>query len=138
MKDDWIQYYSPLLLASKNEVYEWLANRLYPQGVNKKAGIYQALLAREAVGNIEIDEGVILPHIENKLVTKTCMMILPLKNRILKWSNEISQVELIIAVFLAPNESLKIKHQLAVCMRCLANEQEIKALKEGKKLEIEI
>ncbi|OQO70515.1 hypothetical protein BH747_05685 [Enterococcus villorum] len=135
MKDDWIQYQIPLLLVSKNEVYEWLAHQLYPQAINKKDGIYQALLAREAIGNIQIDEGVILPHIENELVTKTRVMILPLKNRIVKWSNEVSQVELIIAVFLAPNESLEIKRQLATFMRCLANEQVIQALKKGKKLE---
>jgi PTS system nitrogen regulatory IIA component len=135
MKDDWIQYQIPLLLVSKNEVYEWLAHQLYPQTVNKKDGIYQALLAREAIGNIQIDEGVILPHIENELVTKTRVMILPLKNRIVKWSNEVSQVELIIAVFLAPNESLEIKRQLATFMRCLANEQVIQTLKKGKKLE---
>lgn len=138
MKDEWLQYVAPMSLVSKKEVYEWLAHQLYPQTIKKKNQICQSLVTRETTGNIQIDDGVILPHIENELVTDTRVIILPLKQRIMKWSNEINQVELIIAVFLTPNESIEVKRQLAAFMRSLADEQVIQMLKEGKKLATEI
>lgn len=66
---------------------------------NKKEQIVQALLEREETGDIQIDEGVLLPHIENQLVKATKVIILPLEQRIANWNPAIQQVELILRYF---------------------------------------
>ncbi|EOB3455899.1 PTS sugar transporter subunit IIA [Enterococcus hirae] len=135
MKDDWLEYVPPTVLHSRNEVYEWLAQQVDSETGIKKEQIVQALLEREETGDIQIDEGVLLPHIENQLIKATKVIILPLEQRIANWNPAIQQVELIIAVFLAPQEKIEIKRQIANFMRLLADEQVIETLKEGKRLE---
>ncbi|EPA0804741.1 TPA: PTS sugar transporter subunit IIA [Enterococcus hirae] len=135
MKDDWLEYVPPTVLHSRNEVYEWLAQQVDSEMGIKKEQIVQALLEREETGDIQIDEGVLLPHIENQLVKATKVIILPLEQRIANWNPAIQQVELILAVFLAPQEKIETKRQIANFMRLLADEQVIETLKEGKRLE---
>ena len=135
MKDDWLEYVPPTVFHSRNEVYEWLAQQVDSEMGMKKEQIVQALLEREETGDIQIDEGVLLPHIENQLVKATKVIILPLEQRIANWNPAIQQVELILAVFLAPQEKIETKRQIANFMRLLAYEQVIKTLKEGKRLE---
>ncbi|ENZ5577901.1 PTS sugar transporter subunit IIA [Enterococcus hirae] len=135
MKDDWLEYVPPTVFHLRNEVYEWLAQQVDSEMGIKKEQIVQALLEREETGDIQIDEGVLLPHIENQLVKATKVIILPLKQRIANWNPAIQQVELILAVFLAPQEKIETKRQIANFMRLLADEQVIKTLKEGKRLE---
>ena len=135
MKDDWLEYVPPTVFHSRNEVYEWLAQQVDSEMGMKKEQIVQALLEREETGDIQIDEGVLLPHIENQLVKATKVIILPLEQRIANWNPAIQQVDLILAVFLAPQEKIETKRQIANFMRLLADEQVIKTLKEGKRLE---
>lgn len=135
MKDDWLEYVPPTVFHSRNEVYEWLAQQVDSEMGIKKEQIVQALLEREETGDIQIDEGVLLPHIENQLVKATKVIILPLEQRIANWNPVIQQVELILAVFLAPQEKIETKRQIANFMRLLADEQVIETLKEGKRLE---
>ena len=135
MKDDWLEYVPPTVFHSRNEVYEWLAQQVDSEMGMKKEQIVQALLEREETGDIQIDEGVLLPHIENQLVKATKVIILPLEQRIANCNPAIQQVELILAVFLAPQEKIETKRQIANFMRLLADEQVIKTLKEGKRLE---
>ncbi|EMF0074384.1 PTS sugar transporter subunit IIA [Enterococcus hirae] len=135
MKDDWLEYVPPTVFHSRNEVYEWLAQQVDSEMGIKKEQIVQALLEREETGDIQIDEGVLLPHIENQLVKATKVIILPLEQRIANWNPAIQQVELILAVFLEPQEKIETKRQIANFMRLLADEQVIKTLKEGKRLE---
>ncbi|QKX65446.1 PTS sugar transporter subunit IIA [Enterococcus hirae] len=135
MKDDWLEYVPPTVFHSRNEVYEWLAQQVDSEMGIKKEQIVQALLEREETGDIQIDEGVLLPHIENQLVKATKVIILPLEQRIANWNPVIQQVELILAVFLEPQEKIETKRQIANFMRLLADEQVIKTLKEGKRLE---
>lgn len=135
MKDDWLEYVPPTVFHSRNEVYEWLAQQVDSETGIKKEQIVQALLEREETGDIQIDEGVLLPHIENQLVKATKVIILPLEQRMANWNPAIQQVELILAVFLAPQEKIEIKRQIANFMHLLADEQVIETLKEGKRLE---
>lgn len=135
MKNDWLEYVPPTVFHSRNEVYEWLAQQVDSEMGIKKEQIVQALLEREETGDIQIDEGVLLPHIENQLVKATKVIILPLEQRIANWNPAIQQVELILAVFLAPQEKIETKRQIANFMRLLADEQVIETLKEGKRLE---
>ena len=113
MKDDWLEYVPPTVFHSRNEVYEWLAQQVDSEMGIKKEQIVQALLEREETGDIQIDEGVLLPHIENQLVKATKVIILPLEQRIANWNPAIQQVELILAVFLAPQEKIETKRQIA-------------------------
>ena len=135
MKDDWLEYVPPTVFHSRNEVYEWLAQQVDSEMGIKKEQIVQALLEREETGDIQIDEGVLLPHIENQLVKATKVIILPLEQRMANWNPAIQQVELILAVFLAPQEKIETKRQIANFMRLLADEKVIETLKEGKRLE---
>ncbi|MDB1652173.1 PTS sugar transporter subunit IIA [Enterococcus durans] len=133
MKDNFIQLFSEVEVANRDEAYEFISNQLFPNENEKALLIRQALYKREDTGNIQIDEGVVLPHIEDEIVDQTFVAIIQPKKVIQRWSSEIANIDLIIAVLLSPNESNEEKKQIARFMRQLADEDFIKRLKTIKK-----
>ncbi|MFS0927395.1 PTS sugar transporter subunit IIA [Enterococcus durans] len=133
MDDNLIQLFSEVEVTNRSEAYEFISNKFYPNGNEKALLIRQALYKREDTGNIQIDEGVVLPHIEDEIVDQTFVAIIQPKKVIQRWSSEIANIDLIIAVLLSPNESNEEKKQIARFMRQLADEDFIKRLKTIKK-----
>ncbi|MBE8847999.1 PTS sugar transporter subunit IIA [Enterococcus durans] len=133
MDDNLIQLFSEVEVTNRGETYEFISNKFYPDGNEKALLIRQALYKREDTGNIQIDEGVVLPHIEDEIVDQTFVAIIQPKKVIQRWSSEIANIDLIIAVLLSPNESNEEKKQIARFMRQLADEDFIKRLKTIKK-----
>ncbi|MBO0462266.1 PTS sugar transporter subunit IIA [Enterococcus sp. DIV1298c] len=131
MTDNFAEIFDEIALTSKVATYEWISEQAFPTSKEAAQMIYQALLEREAAGDIQIEEGVILPHLEHSALTKTQIWLIRPEEPITEWSERIAQVELIIVVLLAENETLAVKRRLADFMRKLADPDYLDDLKAG-------
>lgn len=131
MIDNFVETFDQITLTSKAETYEWVSQHVFPASKEEAQAIQQALFQREAVGDIQIEEGVILPHLEHPALAKTQVWVIRPQQPITEWSERILQVELIIVVLLAENETLAVKRQLADFMRQLADPDYLDELKSG-------
>lgn len=131
MIDNFVETFDQIALTSKAETYEWISQQVFPASKEKAQAIQQALFEREEAGDIQIEEGVILPHLEHPALAKTQVWVIRPQQPITEWSERISQVELIIVVLLAENETLAVKRQLADFMRKLADPDYLDELKAG-------
>ncbi|WP_430604248.1 hypothetical protein IGJ19_002843 [Enterococcus sp. DIV1368b] len=131
MIDNFVETFDQIALTSKAETYEWVSQQVFPASKEKAQAIQQALFEREEAGDIQIEEGVILPHLEHPALAKTQVWVIRPQQPITEWSERILQVELIIVVLLAENETLAVKRQLADFMRQLADPDYLDELKAG-------
>lgn len=131
MTDNFLKIFDQIKLASKIETYDWISQQVFPTSKEKSYVIKQSLFEREEVGDIQIEEGVILPHIENPVIDKTQIWLIRPQQPIKEWSERIEQVELLIVVLLAENEKLIVKQRVADFMRKLADSDYIADLKAG-------
>lgn len=132
MNDNLIQLFSEIEISNREEAYEFISSQLFSQGSAEALLLKHALYEREETGNIQIDEGVILPHIESELVNQSFVAIIQPKVRIKYWSSEIANIELLIVILLSPNESEEGKHKIIDFMRKLADEEFVDHLKTIK------
>ncbi|NMP59716.1 PTS sugar transporter subunit IIA [Enterococcus mundtii] len=131
MTDNFVELFDQMSLASKVATYEWISQQVFPTSKEKAQAIQQALFEREEAGDIQIEEGVILPHLEHPALAKTQVWVIRPQQPITEWSERISKVELLIVVLLAENETLAVKRQLADFMRQLADPDYLDELKAG-------
>lgn len=131
MIDNFVEIVDQIALTSKAETYEWISQQVFPTSKEKAQAIQQALFEREEAGDIQIEEGVILPHLEHPALAKTQVWVIRPQQPITEWSERISKVELLIVVLLAENETLAVKRQLADFMRQLADPDYLDELKAG-------
>ncbi|AZP93911.1 PTS sugar transporter subunit IIA [Enterococcus mundtii] len=131
MTDNFVELFDQMSLASKVATYEWISQQVFPTSKEKAQAIQQALFEREEAGDIQIEEGVILPHLEHPALANTRIWLIRPQQPITEWSERISKVELIIVVLLAENETLAVKQQLADFMRKLADPDYLDELKAG-------
>ena len=131
MIDNFVELFDQMSLASKVATYEWISQQVFPTSKEKAQAIQQALFEREEAGDIQIEEGVILPHLEHPALGKTQVWVIRPQQPITEWSERISKVELLIVVLLAENEILAVKRQLADFMRQLADPDYLDELKAG-------
>jgi PTS system nitrogen regulatory IIA component len=135
MKDNLFQLFIDQPLCSRDEVYQFISEKLFPENPIEALQIKEALYEREKNGNIQIDEKVVLPHIENASVKETAVLIIQPRQPIKNWQPEIPAVELIIAVLLPEQETDTIKRQLADFMRKLADPEFLSQLQTTKESE---
>ncbi|MDO2410245.1 PTS sugar transporter subunit IIA [Enterococcus faecium] len=95
MKDEFIERIE-VSVTSQRETYHWLASSLYPGEEEKISILMEAFLMREQNGNIQIEEGIILPHIEHELITESKIIILYPQKTSIQWNEAIEQVDLIL------------------------------------------
>ncbi|PTO40120.1 hypothetical protein C6P52_02500 [Enterococcus mundtii] len=131
MIDNFVETFDQIALTSKAETYEWISQQVFPASKEEAQAIQQALFQREAAGDIQIEEGVILPHLEHPALAKTQVWVIRPQQPITEWSERILQVELIIVVLLAENETVAVKRPLADFMRKLADPDYLDDLKAG-------
>lgn len=132
MNDNLIQLFSEIEISNREEAYEFISSQLFSKGSAEALLLKHALYEREETGNIQIDEGVILPHIESELVNQSFVAIIQPKARIKYWSSEIANIELLIVILLSPNESEEGKHKIIDFMHKLADEEFVDHLKTIK------
>ena len=131
MIDNFVETFDQIALTSKAETYEWISQQVFPTSKEQAQAIQQALFEREEAGDIQIEEGVILPHLEHPALGKTQVWVIRPQQPITEWSERMAKVELLIVVLLAENEILAVKRQLADFMRQLADPDYLDELKAG-------
>ena len=131
MIDNFVEIVDQIALTSKAETYEWISQQVFPTSKEMAQAIQQALFEREKAGDIQIEEGVILPHLEHPALAKTQVWVIRPQQPITEWSERMAKVELLIVVLLAENETLAVKRQLADFMRQLADPDYLDELKTG-------
>ncbi|MGK0550639.1 PTS sugar transporter subunit IIA [Enterococcus faecalis] len=129
MRDNFIQLFPKLKVTSRSEVYAFISNWLYPSQNEKALLIEKALYKREAAGDIQIDAGVVLPHVESQLVENSLVAVIRPLVPIKHWHATIENVDLIIVVLLAPNQSGEAKQRLVDFMRQLADGEYLNKLR---------
>lgn len=108
-------------LTSSEEVYTFLAERMSKVNILLAKEMFYD---RENNGSIQIDDGVVLPHIENSSIENTSIVIIQLQKPIKNWSSTINNIDLVIGVLLSPsNKQQKIR--VASFMKKLAYEENI-------------
>lgn len=114
--------------GTREEVYDYLAGKTAP---DHKKSIVDGLLYRENIGDISIEDGVIMPHVESGFLKESEIVIISMNRPINNWSKDIENVDLIIAIFLKDNECLEVKKEIRDFSRSLANEENIIKLREN-------
>lgn len=132
MNDKLIQLYRGVALASSKESYDFISQVLYPTDSQLAEQLVTELDQRERTGNLQIDEGVVLPHIESDLIKKTTIMILQPVTPIETWNDTIAKIDLVIVVLLSSQESKEGKQRVAAFMRKLADEDFLNELRNLK------
>jgi len=128
MKDNLFFLYRDMNFLSRDEVYTFLDKKISTSpGLSVKNAFYE----REAKGSIQIEEGVVLPHIEDSKIKNSSIIILPLKQNIKDWNLTIKNIDLIVGIVLCPaDEEAKIR--VVNFIRKLANENIINQLRRLK------
>ncbi len=132
MKDNLFQIFIDCPLQTRDEAYQFISEKLFPENPTEVLQIKEALYEREKNGNIQIDEKVVLPHIENASVKETAILIIQPRQPIKNWQPNIASVELIIAVLLPEQETDTVKRQIADFMRRLADPEFLNRLQKEK------
>lgn len=129
MKDNLLQIVVGQEFDARENVYQFISERIFPEDNSKLSSLKQALYEREEHGNIQVDEGVVLPHIEDELITQTGLLIIKPKFPIKQWNSQIENIELVICLLLSPQETDKIKREIAAFMRKIADEDFLRELR---------
>ena len=120
---------------SRSDVYNFLSEVVCQNSPLSKESILQGFLDREAIGNIEIAEEVILPHFEASQLTNQ-IIILRVKEAIKNWSSQIQSVRLIIAILAEENSPSEEKKKIVIFVHKLASDDFINQLLEADKKNI--
>ncbi|MEX2783834.1 PTS sugar transporter subunit IIA [Streptococcus sp. H49] len=132
MDSNLYQLYLDSDLDSRKAVYDFLAEQAAKKTALPNSAIAEAFIQREAVGNIEIAPGVVLPHFESADISSSIIIIRP-KSSIIFWSETISRVDLIIGLTVS---SYGDKTSLRDFIKKLADSDFIACLKQNDRLKI--
>lgn len=116
-------------LISKQQVYQFIAETAVPLLTTKEKGqIVDSFVAREKIGNNQIADQVVLPHLENSLLKKSEIYLIRLKEEMQEWTKDIQNIKLIIVILLKEDETFEEKKEISNFTRKLADEQFLEKL----------
>lgn len=96
--------------------------------------VFEKLVERDLNGNIQIEEGIVLPHLKDGHIQKSAVLIINLEQEISQWSEKVNQVDLIIAVFIKEQEEKNVLQEIIQFMRNLAEDEFFEKLKNKKEI----
>ena len=131
MKTDLFKFELDLNLSSREEVYQYLTEQ-----ISADKSLTKSFLAREAVGNIQIAEGVVLPHlvlpgVENSIIILRTQEIIP------KWSDLIGEVQVIVTLLMNSQANEKEKSAFDDFLRKLMDPTFVNLLFTAREQELE-
>lgn len=129
MNDDHLfQVFFNMNLASREEIYRFVAQQIFPNNELKQNKIITEFETREQLGDLQIAEHTLLPHIESDLLSETRIVVIQLAEDILRWSTQTENIRLLIFVLLKDGETQNVKYSIASFMRNLARDEFIEQL----------
>lgn len=131
MKTDLFKFELDLNLSSREEVYQYLTEL-----ISADKSLTKSFLAREAVGNIQIAERVVLPHlvlpdVENSIIILRTQEMIP------KWSDLIGEVQVIVTLLMNSQANEKEKTAFDDFLRKLMDPSFVNLLFTAREQELE-
>lgn len=83
---------------------------------------------REHQGSIQIEEGVLLPHIESEAITSNRIHVYSFENPIQDWNDTVKDIHLIIVVVLSTQASMSDRKEIVEFIRSLASKEVLESL----------
>lgn len=128
MNDEFYQVFLASDLASKQEIYHFIASFANPQAIDELTDL---LAHREEVGNTMIAEHVILPHLESPKIKQSQVLFIRLKEPV-DLDLATPAIQLVITILLKSGETQATKQRIAKFTRCLADEEFLDQLLTSK------
>ncbi|MEK4563271.1 PTS sugar transporter subunit IIA [Alkalihalobacillus sp. FSL R5-0424] len=122
-----IRTYVDCTLDSRGEVFSFIAD-LVSETSTGASQVIKQLEHREELGSTMIAEHVLLPHIESPYVRKSEIIFIRLGEPIQNWDETTKDIQLLIVISLAENESVPLKKDIAGFTRTLADEEFVQQL----------
>ncbi|MFK3939344.1 PTS sugar transporter subunit IIA [Alkalihalobacillus sp. NPDC078783] len=122
-----IRTYVDCTLNNRGEVFSFIADLVSETSTGVEQIIKQ-LEQREELGSTMIAEHVLLPHIESSYVRQSEIMFIRLAEPIQNWDETTKDIQLLIVISLAENESVQVKKDIARFTRTLADEEFVQQL----------
>lgn len=114
---------------SKEEALVHIGEFVYQHQISvSSTGIIEEIISREKIGNTMIAEHVLLPHIQSTNVQKSHIAILRTDSPISYWSEEVSDIRLLIVILLKEQEKIDIMKKIQLFVRSLADDDFIEEL----------
>lgn len=136
MDDKLYQIYTDWQFSLREQLFEKIAATAEANAISfSKAEIVELLQQRELIGDTQIAEHVVLPHLQSSVIQKSRVFFISLTNPISEWSATIKDVQLVIVILLKQEETAATIKPISRIMRKLADEDFIEELLELKNKE---
>lgn len=128
MKIDRILVFTNVNLKTREEVYQFVVKQEFPSDIENAKKLSRELVDREAQGNIQIAESIVLPHAECNYIQRSTLLLIKTQRSIDTWSSDIHDIKVVIVMLLKSDESRKVKMQFVDIMRQLGKDELIEQL----------
>lgn len=122
-----IRYLSVETITNNLDAYQFIINLINDE--KDLSNLINEFMKREQNGDIQIEEGVVLPHLETDLIKNSQILIINSRDKIEKWNKNINNVDLIICLLLKKEEKIEIKREISQFMTKLADIDYIEQLR---------
>lgn len=136
MKTDLFELYLNQDFSSQDDVYHFLAEKLAEESHLMVSEIVTKFIRREKLGNIQIYDRTIMPHFNEQGVPNK-IIILRTNRVISKWSEQLKNVQLIIALIIDSDASPQEKEYFQAFIKKLMSSDFMETLLKGTKSQIE-
>ncbi|BAQ25080.1 putative PTS system, EIIA component [Streptococcus troglodytae] len=99
METNFLELYLNQDFSSQDDVYHFLAEKLAKENHLTVSEIVTKFIKREKLGNIQIYDRIIMPHFNEQGISNK-IIILRTNRVISKWSEQLKNVQLIIALII--------------------------------------
>lgn len=121
---------------SNHEIYRLIAETVGESALAAEE-VVEAFLKRERIGDLQIAPQVLLPHFESGHLSKSKVIVIQMEENIQQWSNQLSDIRLVIAILMRTDEESEVKKVIIQLMRKLADDTFIERLLQAN-TEIEL
>lgn len=128
MKTDRILVFTNANLKTREEVYQFVVKQEFPSDIENAKKLSRELVDREAQGNIQIAESIVLPHAECNYIQRSKLLLIKTQRSIDTWSSDIHDIKVVIVMLLKSDESRNVKMQFVDIMRQLGKDELIEQL----------
>ena len=128
MKIDRILVFTNVNLKTREEVYQFVVKQEFPSDIENAKKLSRELVDREAQGNIQIAESIVLPNAECNYIQRSKLLLIKTQRSIDTWSSDIHDIKVVIVMLLKSDESRNVKMQFVDIMRQLGKDELIEQL----------
>lgn len=137
MKEELFKLFFKKELSTREAVYAFISQMEQNENLSR-TDIQAKLVAREALGDIQISKGVLLPHFESEDLKESSISIIWPAVPIVGWEGIEDDIKLIIVLSFSPHDPAHIKQQIMSFFGNLADSdfvEKLLSVKNEKEIE---